>query len=423
MKISNILFPGLFLCFAAVSCQKDDMDSQNAANRQIADYLYAVEYDDYDFQANLAFFNEQLMPDYPGCSEVRKGRFVGRNLDWYINNDASVIIKINHTDDHYASIGMTGCFPDLSNALAKSGEFLDAYRYLPFKTVDGINEKGLYIGINVAPTGETSFDPSTWEPHSYGHGAAHTNPSSDMHCCVNYLVRIVLDRAGSVEEAMDVIAGIDWTEPADFPQEGVSQAFHWLICDSEKSVVLEFMDNEAVYTIAPDNSEPSLGNIMTNFTNCLMEKGLIQKCGCGLERWDILNDNYASTPVTFEGMQELMKKVWYTNAYTIDPSSHDFWFTEWCDGGFSSIDMYRNYALCDNAEFVEGFRDFLKIFDDPDNWHSDDTPLWYTTHTSIYDLESKSFRVLVHEGRDGQQDYYEVSLENSHFPKPLNSVE
>lgn len=347
---------------------------------------------------------------------------MGRNLDWYINNDATAIIKMNHTDDHYASIGMTGCFPDFNEALASSGEYSDAYKYLPFKTVDGVNEKGLYIGVNVMPTGETSFDPSTWEPYAFGHGAAHTNPSSDMHYCVNYLVRIVLDRAASVEDAKKVIDGIDWCEPFNFPAEGYSQAFHWLICDAKESVILEFMDNKAVYTAAPSINEPSLGTIMTNFTNCLREKGLIQICGCGLERWDILEASYDSTPATFEGFQNLMSKVWYSKAYTIDPSSHDFWFTEWYDLGISSAEMYRNYDLCDSPEFCDLVRKYTKAFYDQSNWHIADSPLWYTTHTSIYDLESKTLRVLVHEGRDSQKEYYEASLGKSSFAKPLKGM-
>ena len=424
MKKNLLLFFGMaVLCFAFCACEPEEGDDAKSANTPIADYLYGVEYDDYDLQGCVDNANSTLLPSYPACTEVRKGKFVGRNLDWYINNDASAIIKVNRTDDHYASIGMIGCYPEFSNALAKSGLYGDAYQYLPFKTVDGINEKGLYIGVNVAPTGETSFDPTTWEPYAFGHGAAHTNPESDMHYCVNYLVRIVLDRAGSVEEAKKVIDGIDWCEPINFPYEGGSQALHWLICDAKQSVVLDFIDNKAVYTEAPSINEPSLGNIMTNFSNCVYAKGLVQICACGLERWDIINANYASTPETFEGMEELMSKVWYTQAYTIDPSSRDFWFTDWYDSGYSSAFMYKNYDLCDNEEFCNEMRAFLSDFDNPDNWHSDDSELWYTTHTSVYDLENKTLRVLVHEGLDEQKTYYEASLKKSKFAKPLKSAE
>lgn len=420
MKKNLLLFLGIsVLCITFFACERDDIDDKKSVNTPIADYLYGVEYDDYDFHACLEHFNNILFSSYPACTEVRKGKFVGRNLDWYTNNDASAIIKVNRTADHYASIGMIGCFSDFSNALAKSGEYSDTYQYLPFKTVDGINEKGLYIGVNVAPTGETSFDPTTWEPYAFGHGATHTNPESNMHYCVNYLVRIVLDRAGSVEEAKKVIDGIDWCEPVNYPSDGISQALHWLICDAKQSVVLDFIDNKAVYTDAPSINEPSLGNIMTNFSNCLYAKGLIQSCASGLERWDIINANYASTPATFEGMEELMSKVWYSKTYTTDPSSHDFWLTECCDPTLPASYLYKNYNLCDNEEFCNSVRNFLAGFHTPSTWHVDNTIYWYTTHTSVYDLENKTLRVLVHEGLDEQKTYYEASLKKSKFAKPL----
>lgn len=407
-------------CMAASSCNNNEAGFKGA-NTPIADYLYGIEYDDYDLQANLDYFNRDFIPGYPSCSEVRKGRFVGRNLDWYINNDAAAIIKINHTDDHYASIGMVGCFPPFSNGFAKSQEYDEIYKYLPFKTADGINEKGLYVGVNVMPTGETSFDMDSWEPYAFGYGAADTNPDSDMHYCVIYLVRIVLDRAGSVEEAMELIDSINWTEPKNFPYEGATQSFHWLICDAKQSVVLEFMDNKAVYTKAPSINEPSLGNIMTNFTNCLMDKGIFQISGNGLERWDILHDSFASTPESFEGMQELMSKVWYTRFYKADPTSRDFWFTECSNSDFPTSSLYKNYDIIDSPEFQELAKRSIAPFYDKSLWHVDDTPLWYTTHTSIYDLQSKTMRVLVHEGLEGQAGFYEASLDRSKFAKPLKN--
>ncbi|MDO5443519.1 MAG: hypothetical protein Q4G10_07595, partial [Bacteroidia bacterium] len=191
---------------------------------------------------------------------------------------------------------------------------------------------------------------------------------------------------------------------------------------ASQSVILEFIDNKAVYTVAPGINEPSLGNIMTNFTNCLYAEGLIQKHACGIERWDILKENYASAPETFEGIQELMSKVWYSNAYTIDPSSRDFWFTDFSSDELPAAGLYKNYALCDSLEFCETMRGFQKKFADPAFWHTDDSPLWYTTHTSVYDMDSKTLHVLVHEGRDGQDGFYEAYLDNSSFAKPLKAA-
>lgn len=80
---------------------------------------------------------------------------------------------------------------------------------------------------------------------------------------------------------------------------------------------MEFLDNKLCLTETDKVSEPSYATIMTNFTNKVKdEAGLIQPSGAGYERWDVLHDNYAAAEESFEGIQELMKKVWYTQTYT-----------------------------------------------------------------------------------------------------------
>ena len=77
---------------AAVCACGGNKDLQ--VNTRISDNLFGVEYDDFDFEAGVTAL-EKYKPASFGCSEVRKGDFVGRNLDWYINNEASVILKVN----------------------------------------------------------------------------------------------------------------------------------------------------------------------------------------------------------------------------------------------------------------------------------------------------------------------------------------
>lgn len=401
-----------------VACNKPQ--DKNRCNTRIAEYLYGVEYDDYDFDACKEYFDHQYIPA-GACSEVRRGNFVGRNLDWYINRNASAIIKVNHTEDHYASIGMVGCFPQFSNDLARSGEYNEVYQYLPFKTEDGINECGLYVGVNVMPTGETSFNPNSWEPRTYGHGAAHTNPSASMTCAVNYLPRILLDKASNVAEAMEIIASIDWTEPVNFPHPGETQSFHWLICDPSRSVVLEFIDNEPHYTEATSVSEPGFGTIMTNFTNCLMEAGIMQINGIGYERFDVLKENYknyAEYPDNFKGMQKLMEQVWFSKTYTMSPTSDKLWLTEFANDIFPASYLYHNGNISSNPDFQAYMSSLREEYLQHTQWYTDDCTFWFSTHTSVYNILNRQMHVLVHEGLDGMDKYYEASL-RSKFAKPL----
>lgn len=416
----TVLLSIFFAIIFCVSCKKQQQDEDNRCNTKIADYLYAIEYDDYNFNACKEYFDSQFVPS-GACSEVRRGNFIGRNLDWYINRNASAIIKINRTSEHYASIGMVGCFPQFSDDIAQTGEYHDVYQYLPFKTEDGINECGLYVGVNVMPTGETSFDTTSWVPHSYGIGAAHTNLASDMHYVVNYLPRVLLDRASSVAEAIEIIASIDWTEPVNYPHPGETQSFHWLICDANRSVILEFIDNQPHYTEASSINEPNFGTIMTNFTNCLWKEGIMQINGLGYERFEMLYDNYnnyAAYPDNLEGMQNLMKQVWYTKAYTTPLSSPNFWYTEFSSDDIPARLLYHNSEIAQYPEIQAVMQLLNEGFMEGYKFYTDECVYWFSTHTSVYDIANRKMRVLVHEGRDGMRSFYEASLE-SHFAKPL----
>lgn len=231
-------FLALFIIYLAVSCsQKGDV----RANTVITDYLYGVEYDDYDFDLCIKEYDKRMHPRLGGCSEVRNGNFIGRNLDWYINTDASAIIKVNAKsgtgfgDTRYASLGVVGCSVPFSNEVASSGEWNErAYTFLPFSTTDGINEKGLYVGVNVTATGETSFDKSTWKPFAWGLGAALTNDKSDKVYSVTYLVRIVLDHASSVADAKELIKSMmEWDTNAGMSSQ---RTMTWPLLQKEQPI-------------------------------------------------------------------------------------------------------------------------------------------------------------------------------------------
>lgn len=393
------------------------------ANTPITDYLFGLEYDDYDFSAGVEALSK-YKPAAAGCSEVRKGVFVGRNLDWYINHDASAVIKVNASENRYASLGVIGCATQFNDEFARSGEYGEIYRILPMFTVDGVNEKGLYAGVNVMPTGETSLNPEHWNTGAWGLGAAFTNPESDKSYCVTYLVRVILDNAASVAEAKELIKSINWFEPAGFPHDGQTQAFHWLISDTESSMVVEFLDNVPCFTETASVTDPSYATIMTNFTNKLMaDQQLMQTSGIGYERWDILAEAYPDAEESFEGMQDLMKKVWYTQFYTADAMSPDFLMSEFASAKRPAQSLYHNTEFQQTEEWAGLAANLKKDYNNPDNWHNNDTNLWYTTHTSVYNIASQELHLILHEGFDEQKDFISFSLADSHFAKPLEMAE
>lgn len=392
------------------------------ANEKIADYLYACEIDSVNFEL-CALASEHYRPKNAGaCSEVRKGNFVGRNLDWNINKEASFIIKTNATQGRYASIGVSGCVPVISDSLGNAGGYSDLYTIVPVTTVDGINEKGLYVGVNVAPTGETSLDKSKWQNHKWGLGAAFTRPEATLTYCTTFVVRFLLDFAASVDEAKDLVESVNWFDPCGFPTPGDAQSFHWLICDEKKSAVLEFIDNKPVFLETTEVSKPSVSTIMTNFSNTLYADStnrVIQDHGAGYERYDVLCKGYAATAPTWEGMAKLMESVWYTKCYTIKNGDPNFWLTDNYNDQYLSSKMYGNMDMWNDKGFVHYVDSLKGMFNDKSNWHTATSTLWYTVHTCIYDLAKRELHIKVSEGLDGQKDYYTCSI-NSTFPRPFD---
>lgn len=128
--------------------------------RKVADYLYEVWYDSLDYDYGFKVYAEDFaIPARAAqCSAVRKGNFYGRNFDWVFNEQAEFIVHTPSKCGRYATLGTASAVGNLTNASVASREFNQYYRFLPFKTVDGINEKGLVINSNVVPTGDKGYN-------------------------------------------------------------------------------------------------------------------------------------------------------------------------------------------------------------------------------------------------------------------------
>lgn len=402
------------------SCSREPVEkSPDGKMTRINKFLFAVEIDDYNFELSVDRHKDRFEHVSPGCSEVRKGNFVGRNLDWFINNEPSVIIKVNGTAHRQASIGMAGVIPEMTLDVIEKGVPNEIYEDLPLHTLDGVNEKGVYAGVNVMPTGETSLDSSRWKSGEWGLGAAYTNPENeDSTYDVVHLVRFVLDNAESVDDAERLIERVNWYESKNNMNTHKSQSLHWLIADSSKTVILEFIENKPMYTESAKIDEASYANVMTNFTNKVMGAGLVQPHGVGYERFNLLKNQYDLVPESFSGFEQLMKSVWYSNTYTKEIKSDDFFFSEYVVDGLTNDELYNNPKIWENSKFNNLVLKAKAAFNDTALWYKAETPLWFTSYTSIYDLKNRSMRVLVHEGRDGQKEYFGASLK-SRFTNPL----
>lgn len=201
------------------------------------------------------------IPDL-GCSAFQaktpEGEYLfGRNFD---NDDA--IYALVHTDPEngYESISMINL-----SYIGYGGDYLpegikDSILALaaPYIPLDGINEKGLSIGVlqlSMEPTNQNTDKPDI------------TTTSA---------IRMILDKAATVEEAIALLMQYDMHSSANAP-------YHFQIADAHgDSATIEYIDDElCVY-------RESEGRLCT--TNFVLTPGEYFNDGIGQDRWQILRE-------------------------------------------------------------------------------------------------------------------------------------
>lgn len=365
----------LLLSIALFSCRNEEKEKTfsctypeplEATATNGNEYLYQMTYDMYDFDQAMSVATELLKHNSlsapMACSSVRNNNFHGRNLDFFINHQADIIVKTNKNDKHFASIGTAACNPLITKEVIDNHQLTsELQNILPLCMTDGINENGVCINVNVVPTKECN-------PTTGTNDEAPALPSI-------FVVRYILDNATSVDNAIELlktrnIFTLDTTT--------LNFEYHWMISDSTKTVVVETWNNKLMVV----NSE-----IMTNFYVCHPETPY----GMGHERFDFLMQNKFRGG-SEEGMLSLMKKVWYSQSYLAETQPR--WYSENFSRKvhFSAQDL-GNIAKCDSI-FDISSKDFTTLEEEKIKREG---KFWFTTHTCVYDLAKKTVLIAPQE--------------------------
>jgi len=225
-------------------------------------------------------------PKY-GCSVFSErltgaGQVFGRNYDFKF--DTSAMIVNCRPQDGYASIGTAA----LDNIKVDDPFASDENKALcllsPFLCLDGVNEKGVGIGVLTLDSEPT------------------VQNTGKRVLATTILIRLVLDRAASTQEAIDLIAGYDAYAVA-------GRDYHFFITDrSGDSRIVEYDcdDPERKMTVTPTNAA-------TNFYVMYQDRVLpYQKNGSyghGKERYDAIekviadNKDNISMDVAWEALK------------------------------------------------------------------------------------------------------------------------
>lgn len=327
---------------------------------RVDDYLYVANCGHIDIKLAdriLSFVNADVEV---ACTSVRKGNLHARNFDWYYSEEAEFIVRCGGHGEKYDSIGVAS-LSGVTDKQAAKGVYIPVYHLLSLYTVDGINEAGLTVNTNIVPQGDTS--PTTG-----------TNPGG-MRLCSMIIPRYLLDNAGSVDEAVELLKAADIYSYVD---ESGPFELHFMISDREKTAVVEFIDNELI--VLKDEY------IMTNFY--LAMEGYTEHA-MGIERYDILKARYDSL-TDEDSMFRLMEDVWYSRAYTeTDPA----WLSE--DYGTVVNDNGQVFGLSsDPDDFVQVLEEEQARFLTRSRIKGD---TWHTTHTSLYDMDKLTLSIIPQE--------------------------
>ena len=355
---------------------------------KIADYLYEYVAEGYGAEAPASLRTDAGTVKF-GCSAVRNGNFYGRNLDLSINEICEFIVRTKATAERkHASIGVANpVFQNITNAKVNSGLTAEELNFIPWMTMDGINDAGLVCNINVVNMNDIVKNIHT-----------HTNPGKPQIMVMN-LVRALLDNCGSVEEAKAFINNHDITPiPAEL---GEMWDGHIMIADAASTVIVEFTGDKGSEVKFIETK------IMTNFYNHLYEAaGDYPPHACGVERYEILKANYNGGN-TMEGMWELMKKVQYTQTYKV--STDPFWCSEYYDVIPSFDEHPREYWTKEKileqempVIEVEAYKVYEKTGE-----YDPKLNLWFTAHNSTFDIANRSLWVTI---RENYEKHYEFKL-------------
>jgi len=386
---------GNYITSGAVKTYVDNNSSKTNPYKyikQIDNYLFEVQYpalSNADYTTANSYFKTMPRTSGGGCTGVVKGNRVLRQMDWYYDENAEFIVRTNADKDLgiHASIGVASGVSGLTKEAVESGEYNTKYKMLPFIITDGINDAGLYIQSNVVVG--ANFD---------------INPSATNECCVTMVNRYILDHCSSFEEVEEF-----FNTYHIYGTSAVEYNYHFLLVQRGevnyvsqiKWEVIEITSNGHI-TVTKGTDENQMPNgIMANFrTSGLIfadndiDINSVETYGIGVERYQLATKAFTEDDYSLE---DLRTELMYSNAYR--GNVEGAWRTEFAgyysgDHKLTVVDAFTEPALYNDVLETEKERFENKTRNDGAE------AAWQTVHSCIYDIDDRSFNIVVQENED-----------------------
>ena len=367
-------------------------------------YLYAVDYDEIDTDFAASYAETTNGGSSTGCSVVRNGNFIGRNLDFTYSEAVGFVVNVSSTPTRHASIGVVGGDLRFTRKLVESKEYSDLYKILPFAVTDGINDAGVFVAINSLPSGDKG-------------STTGTHPDAEESVCVSHLCRYILDNFSSAKTAVNFVkSNINVFAPV---VDGKRQEAHVFVSDDENSYVLEFIGNEAFVVDA--SGTPWMTNFhMNGVTVDAVSKKVdyttsgVSKHGRGIERWNVIADKFSSSTSISKMMKLMTTDLLGTNMYDTSklnsqPGVDGFWYSDYT--GDHTGDGYADITLSMIVDDISQATDYIQHSvathinrsRDPENENYGSIQ---TMHTAVYDVALRKVCIIAQEEGTGCSMYF-----------------
>lgn len=372
-------------------------------------------------------YEEDLLEDFyeamfnMSCTSVRSENFIGRNFDWTYDDIDEYIVRVpaDEAKHRNGSIGVAHCFfPTAIQNLIGMEDII------PMLTMDGINDKGVAINVNVV-VGDSECCGDTY-------GTFENAPEGE-YCvgdlCTGFVVRYVLDHATSAANAIYLL------EHANI-YSVTGQEFHYMISDANESYVCEFVNNNLIVlkgkgkNAAMANFHVTHSPYVTDYdivypANTVLEPSDYEGFDIEIEHEKLVSNKYYRYPMGVERYQRVkedvasvnsrdkmlknMEKVYYKKMY-LPGNERAYWsdcnfhfyeigddygqFTYYDDASLDELRMKEFKALQEKYAKVVAFEEQTGIRT-PSNVLS--TGLCQTVHSSAYDIKGKKLSVNIQE--------------------------
>lgn len=380
------LLSTLLILLMIIPCSACSDDYPEVKLTKVFDYVFdAGTFTQLDYDYADAYFkrNYDNWGD-GGCSAIAKtldngDTIVGRNMDLNISNKPAYIFRTD-VKGYYKTINLAYTFRKVSpdyNEILKSGVPDDLARVLPFMADDVLNEKGLYIEVNMRngeawPTGDSKFS------------CGGTNPSSDKRVYMFELPRYIGENCATVDEAVEYVKTLDV-----YSEDGYWNYCFLLADETGHYGVLEFACDEIFFhDYQPCQTNFYIEPILNQF----------EELKCGVGRYNLLMDNIDDVK-SEEDMFNLMNRVCYSQVY--DPYNSEFDVRSE-NVGVLFFATYDFLMAEENREYLyKAFDSIGSIVRNMDRQEQQDINMyWESSFTEVVNCNERSIFVRFFENND-----------------------